>query len=437
MILTKRYSSLKRMALATVLIATSAASLAHAGNGHVTSRATPAWCGDRCDEVVLDWSTAAHRILTQAQGYADPLSATRSLAMMHLAMHDAVNAVDARYASYLPTESNRAADPVVAAASAAHGVLLALYPSEQATLDAVLAETLLDAGLGESVERGRALGSNVANAMVEARANDGANGSEPYQPGTAPGRYRFKPGAEFIFAPHWRKVTPFGLQSPSMFRSAPPPALTSGTYTKAFAEVQSKGRVDSTTRTRDETEYAAFWYEFSDIGWNRLARTVARERRQDLWRRARTFALLNVALADSYIAGWDSKLHYDFWRPTTAIPLADIDGNAATTPDATWTEFLPTPPIQDYPSTHSVLGAAAAAVLTDAFGHNVRFTLTSGSADPTAPRRSFKSFTQAASENASSRVMSGLHFRFSCDAGLQLGYRVGQHATQQLLAPLK
>jgi hypothetical protein len=142
-------------------------------------------------------------------------------------------------------------------------------------------------------------------------------------------------------------------------------------------------------------------------------------------------------MADSYIAGWDSKIHYDFWRPITAIPLADIDGNAATTPDANWTEFLPTPPIQDYPSTHSALGAAAAAVLTDAFGHHVRFSFTSSSADPTAPERNFKSFAHAAYENASSRVMAGLHFRFSCDAGLLLGHRVGHHATQQLLAPLK
>jgi len=434
--LSGRHSSMKHAALTAMLIASTAASLTHAGQGH-SPRATPAWCGDRCDEVVLDWSAAAHRILTQAQGYQDPLSATRSLAMMHLAMHDAVNAVDARYVSYLPIAADRTADPVVAAASAAHGVMLALYPSEQSTLDAVLAKTLLDAGVGDSVDRGRALGGLAASAIVDARANDGATSSEPYQPGTAPGRYRFQPGAEFIFAPHWRRVTPFGLQSPSDFRVGAPPALTSPTYTKALAEVKSKGRVDSTTRTQDESQYAAFWYEFSDIGWNRIARTVARERRQDLWRRARTFALLNVALADAYIAGWDSKIHYDFWRPITAIPLADIDGNAATTPDSSWTEFLPTPPIQDYPSTHSALGGAAAVVLTDAFGPNMRFSFTSSSADPATPERMFKSFAHAAQENASSRVMAGLHFRFSCDAGLLLGYRVGHHASRQLLAPLK
>jgi hypothetical protein len=431
----RKRSSIKRLAIAALLTA-AAVSSAQAGHSYNPSRATPDWCGQRCDEVVLDWNAAAHRIFTQANGYQDPLGATRALAMMHLAMHDAVNAVDARYQSYLPVETDRKADPVVAAASAAHGVLSAMFPAQQATLDATLAETLLDAGVGDGVARGRALGQRAASAMIQARTNDGANGSEPYQPGTAPGRYRFKPGIEFIALPHWRNVTPFGLEPPGDFRLGAPPALTSEAYTKSFAEVKSKGRVDSTTRSADETEYAAFWYEFSDIGWNRLARTVARERKQDLWRRARTFALLNVAMADSYIAGWDSKLHYDFWRPITAIPLADIDGNAATSPDAGWTEFLPTPPIQDYPSTHSALGAAAAAVLTDAFGPGVRFTLTSGSADPAAPQRSFKSFAHAAYENASSRVMAGLHFRFSCDAGLLLGNRVGKRATE-LLDPVK
>ena len=189
-------------------------------------------------------------------------------------------------------------------------------------------------------------------------------------------------------------------------------------------------------RTPDQTHYAAWWYEFSDIGWNRIARTVARDRSQDLWQRARTFALLNVAMADSYIAGWDSKMHYNLWRPVTAIRLADIDGNARTLPDAAFTPLLPTPPVQDYPSTHSALGAAAASVLAHAFGESVTFQAASSSALPANPTRRFTSFSEAARENADSRVRAGIHFRFATVAGLEMGEKVGRHAVQHTLVPL-
>ena len=137
---------------------------------------------------------------------------------------------------------------------------------------------------------------------------------------------------------------------------------SSAEYTAAFNEVQSKGAVDSTLRTTDEATYAKFWYEFSERGWNRVTNVVAKQEGLGLYATARLFALVNIALADSYIAGWDSKFHYDFWRPVTAIRAADSDGNPQTAQVAEWTSFLPTPPVQDYPSTHSVLGAAAAEV---------------------------------------------------------------------------
>ncbi|MGH6611544.1 MAG: vanadium-dependent haloperoxidase, partial [Burkholderiaceae bacterium] len=211
----------------------------------------------------------------------------------------------------------------------------------------------------------------------------------------------------------------------------------SAQYTAAFNEEKSVGGKVSAKRTIDETYYAAFWYEFSDIGWNRIARVVARDQAQDLWQRARTFALVNAVMADAYIAGWDSKFHYNLWRPVTAIQMADADGNPQTARDASFESLLVTPPVQDYPSTHSALGAAAAVVLAETFGRDdIAFTFTSTSAMPANPQRSFKSFSEAARENADSRVKAGLHFRFATTAGVTLGDDIGRFAVRNSLTPI-
>ena len=177
------------------------------------------------------------------------------------------------------------------------------------------------------------------------------------------------------------------------------------------------GKINSTVRTADQTAYAKWWYEFSDIGWNRIARIQATNHNTGLYTTARMFALLNMAMADAYIAGWDSKYYYKFWRPYTAIHAAATDGNDKTKADPNWEPLIPTPPVPDYPSGHSVLGNAAATVLTHFFGNHSPFSTTSTTAFPAGAIRSFKSFTQAADENADSRVMAGIHFRFACDAG--------------------
>jgi hypothetical protein len=401
--------------------------------------AAPAWCGERCDEAIVQWNLATFRVIHAAEGYANPMSASRSLAMVHLAMHDAVNGVQPRFAAYAGVKArNPAADPVVAAATAAHDVLAALYPAQKTQLRGELAAALLEAGNGPSVEAGRRLGAEAAAAVLAKRAGDGAGASEPYAEHSEPGRYRFVPGTAAVAAPHWRKVTPFALRSPEQFRVAPPPALASQAYAQAFDEVKAAGaRHGATQRSTEQTHLAAFWYEFSDSGWNRVARVVARERRQDLWDRARSFALLNVVMADAYIAGWDSKLHYDFWRPVTAIRMAAQDGNDRTLQDTQWAPLLPTPPVQDHPSTHSALGAAAATVLAHAFGSDaIAFQFASPTAPAERPLRAFAGFSQAAAENADSRVLAGLHFRFATDAGLELGRKVGRYAIGNMLAPL-
>ena len=381
-------------------------------------------------------------MIKAADGYRDPMAASRVLAMVHLAMHDAVNAARPRYRPYAYEphidETRAPADAAVAAAVAAHDVLAALYPKQKELVRVTLDSTLLDAGIGATVEAGKKHGAAAAAAMLARRANDGSTADEAYQPGTRPGEYQYTPGFDFLAAPHWRAVTPFTMRAPDQFRVVAPPALTSAQYTRDFNEVKATGsKAADAQRSVDQTQYAAYWYEFSDAGWNRIARSVARTKPQDLWQRARTFALLNAVMADAYIAGWDSKMHYNLWRPVTAIQQAARDGNDATSADAGWAPLLPTPPVQDYPSTHSALGAAAATVLAQSFGSDrVAFTMASPSALPEAPSRSFASFSSAAKENADSRVRAGLHFRFATTAGLQLGEQIGQQALKNTLGPV-
>ena len=434
----KRFSNSRRrtvMALAVAALFGGGFSAVHAANS--SSPEVAAWCATRCDELVIDWNATAYQVIKADENYANPMSASRSLAMMHLAMHDAVNAAQPRYASYAYTERDSAADPTVAAVTAAHDILAALYPKQAVILKTALDKSLVDAGTTAAATRGIALGKSVAAAVLKKRAADGSSANMPYQQGSKPGEYRFTQGFDFAAAPQWRSVTPFTLKGVDQFRSAPPPALTSAQYTAAFNEVKAVGGKVSSKRTADEANYGAFWYEFSDIGWNRIARVVARNQQQDLWQRARTFALVNAVMADAYIAGWDSKFHYNLWRPETAIRMAEADGNPQTTSDANFAPLLVTPPVQDYPSTHSALGAAAAVVLAETFGRDdIGFTFTSTSSVSANPQRSFRSFSEAARENADSRVKAGLHFRFATSAGLKLGEDIGSFAVRNSLAPL-
>jgi len=329
------------------------------------------------------------------------------------------------------------ADAAVAAAAAAYAVLAALYPQPPvaALIQAQLDRTLVEAGVGPEVAAGQALGRAAAAAVLAKRSNDGSTGNELYVEGTQPGQYRFTPPFNFVLAPHWRKVTPFALASAAQFRTAPPPALASEPYRRDFDEIERMGgKGTGTHRSADQTNYAAFWYEFADITWNRIARASAGRVKQNLWDRARTFALLNSALADGYIAGWDSKFFHNFWRPVTAVHLAGNDGNPNTAPNAAFDPLLTTPPVPETPSTHSVLSMAAATVLAQAYGSDrVPFSLASSTALPGNPVRSYRSFGDAARENADSRVRAGVHFRSATTAGLEMGRQIGQYASRNAL----
>ena len=419
------------IALATVAYMTPSGAAAEAPTASTVSTATSS-------VVVVDWSRIVFEAAMTDDGFVSFMG-PRNQAMMHIAMHDALNAIEPRFDQYAYFGRSHGADPIAAAAKAAHDVLVAVYPAQQATLDAELATWLATVPNGSGKTKALTLGAKAAAAIVALRQNDGTN-VEPvspnYTPGTQPGDYQFVPPYDFAFAEDLRYATPFGLKSPKQFRVPAPPALTSRTYAKSYNEVKSVGAINSTTRTTDQSNYANWWYESAEIGWARVARVTTTSEELELWRAARMFALIHMTVYDGYVAGWDSKYHWDFWRPYTAIRAGDTDGNPSTVKDTTWHSYLETPPVPDYPSTHSVLGAGAAEVLKRCFGtDHVPFSMESLTALPANPVRSFNTFTQAANENADSRVRAGIHFRFATEQGKALGRKVGTYIVQHHLQP--
>src|SRR5204862_7932311 len=224
----------------------------------------------------------------------------------------------------------------------------------------------------------------------------------------------------------------------SQFRPPPPPALDSAEYAAAFNEVKGLGRVDSTTRTAEQTQIARFWNDglgtaFAQGYWNRIAQSVAADEGLSLVSEARLFALLNIATVDAGISTWDAKYEYNLWRPVTAIRAADTDGNPDTEPDATWTPLLGTPNFPSYTSAHSTVSSAAAAVLTSLFGADYHFTV--GSEGLPGVTRPFDSFDAAAAEAGRSRVYGGIHYSFDSAIGLAVGAELADYVVAGFLRP--
>jgi hypothetical protein len=389
--------------------------------------------------VILEWNQVAYNAAVAAT-YFGPLlfHHDRGFTMMHIAQHDALNAIVPRYEQYAFTGRDRSADPIAACAQAAHDIMVNVYPDQAATFDTELATWLAKVPGGTAKTRGIALGAASAAAILAERADDGIDNAGTYTPGTGPGKYQYVPPFDFVLQPALPSVPPFALRSASQFRSGPRPALTSATYTRSFNEVKVAGVLNGSNRTQDQSEYAAFWWELSDAGWNRIARITAAQQKLGLWRTARLFALNNMALLDGYIAGWDSKQFYDFWRPYTAIRAARTDGNPHTKQDADWESYQTNVPAQEYPSTHSVLGKASSLVLAESFStDHVSFDFNSPTALPGKEVRHYSSFAFAAVENADSRVRAGIHFRFSTEEGLSMGAKIGAWVTAHELRPLR
>jgi hypothetical protein len=359
----------------------------------------------------------------------DPLNESRIFAIMHASMHDALNSIDRRYNAYQARLTAATdASPEAAVAAAAHASLMELMPARKAAFEAALAKTLAQVQDQQAAARGLQAGRQAAAINLTRRRDDGASREVKYIPGNKAGNYRptppdFPPAA---FA-QWGMIRPFVLTSAAQFRPAPPLDPKSARARAETEEVRRIGGKTSEARTAEQSEISRYWYESSPQGWNRIARVVAADRGLDEWESARLMALVNFAMADGFIGGFEAKYHYKYWRPATAVRANG---------DAEWLPDLWTPPVPDYPSTHTVLGAAAAAVLARYFGTDfVSFSMTSG-VPYAGTTRKFWSFSEAARENGASRILAGIHFTSAVQAGYEQGERIGAFTYERALRPI-
>ena len=390
---------------------------------------------------VLQWNRTLLVIVRTPGAQPATVHPTRSFAIMHAAIYDAVNAIDRTHRPYLVHLSGvpRDASQGAAAAAAAHEVLVALYPAFKTTLDAELQQSLSQIPDGNDKVEGIRIGQTVADRILAVRSNDGSSAQPiPYVFGTAPGDYQstppnFPPQPQFT---HWSRVTPFALEHANQFRPGPPPALTSDTYSDAFNQIKSLGITNSTTATADEALTGRFWNGAIQNYWNEIAQTVSVARSLTTAQNARLFALLNLSFADDVIAFYDAKYTYNFWRPVTAIRAGDSDNNPETVADPNWLpEVGKTAPDPSYPGAHAVISAAGAEMLISYFERD-RFDLNVTSEVLPGVERSFTSFSAAAEEATLSRIFGGQHFRFDLTTGQRLGRDVADFVLDNFLTPV-
>jgi len=390
---------------------------------------------------VVQWNRNLLVIVRTPGAQSPTVHPTRSFAIMHAAIYDAVNAIDRTHQPYLVRLNGvpRSASQDAAAAAAAHQVLVALYPAFKTALDAELQQSLAQIADGHDKVEGIRIGQTVADRVLALRTNDGSNAQPiPYVFGTAPGDYQptppnFPPQPQFT---HWSRVTPFALQSANQFRPNPPPALTSDSYSNAFKQIKSLGIVDSTTATSDEALTGRFWNGAIQNYWNEISQTLSLANNLTTPQSARLFALLNLSFVDDVIAFYDAKYTYNLWRPVTAIRAGDSDNNPETAADPNWLpEVGKTAPDPSYPGAHAVISAAGAEVLIAFFERDrLEFNVTS----EVLPgiERSFTSFSSAAEEATLSRIFAGQHFRFDLTAGQRLGRDVADFVLDNFLTPV-
>jgi PAP2 superfamily len=399
---------------------------------------SPAVAAEFSDSTLaIRWSQLAQdNALAMDPSNADPFPSARGWTMMYLAMHDALNAIVPRYRQYAFFGSDESAHPVAAAAQAARDVMNHIYPTRRAENDAELAFWLRELQDDKRKTAGIKLGMASAAAIIEARASDNmlVPGEYQLQNPLQPGDYRFVPPLEFVYRPAFGNSTPFGIGSAAAFLPDPPPALTSRAYARSVNETKELGRLHSTVRSEDQTNFAAWWLEFNEIQWGRIMRQLAEKRRLGLLESVRMFALANMANIDATVAIWHAKNRYDFWRPAHAIQLGDTDNNPLTEADPSWVSEHTVPPLQEYPSAHAIQCRAVARTLRSIFGtDHVSFATQSTTALPANPVRSFRRLSAASRECGESRIMAGFHYRFSVNTGASMGNRIARRIVETQL----
>ena len=372
-------------------------------------------------DVIMDWNAKADAIAIEKQVPNAPNA--RGQAMLHVAMFEAVNAIDKRYAPYrLSLVADRSASKEAAAASAAHDVLLALYPDQKSDLDATLAASLSGISETEAKSQGIELGKKAAAEIIALRANDGSNTPESYRPTTAPGVY--VPTATPIESTS-SKITPWAMSSASQFRPPPPPALTSETWTRDLNEIREIGSNASTRRTAEQTAMARFWFFTGPRTYNPIVRQVAMAKQMDVVDCARLYALTSMAGIDAFIAVFDGKYAYNLWRPVTAIRNADLTSNPATPREASWQPLGTTPMHPEYPCAHCIVASAVSTVLQQA-GSNDVAEVTLASPTAAGATRKWTRLQDYSDEVSNARIYAGFHYRFSTETGKDMGRKIGE-----------
>ena len=382
--------------------------------------------------VVTEWNQQAVTLaLLPASALTSPPQA-RVMAIVHLAVHDAVNGITEKYETYLaPGPAPNNASPEAAAIAAAHHVLKNLFQSQAASLDAFYESSLAAHGLSQN-DPGIAYGRSAAAALLDLRANDhSAQAQFDY---TAPGA-----GAPGIWVrlnnapaslPGWGNVTPFVLRSGSQFRPDHPLALDSKQYARDYNEIKQIGALSSSTRTDEQSQIALFWRASPTAIWNSALNQVLATRNLNLSAAARAFALMYLATADASIACWDAKYAYNFWRPISAIKSGDSDGNESTAADGDWAPFIATPPHPEYPSGHATNSSAMAMILESLFDDNPGVPIV---VTQTGITRQWRTFSEGVDEVIEARIYSGIHFRTSDEVGATLGRKVARFVMKHAL----
>jgi len=382
--------------------------------------------------VVIDWDEKAVSIVQPATGPL-PLLAVRNIAILHVAMFDAVNSIEPRYKPYkvrLPATPDTSKE--AAAAAAAGAVLIKLVPDAAADVQSTLTSYLASLPDGEAKSQGIKLGEAVAAKILEIREKDGGSAADAYRPRTKAGVYIPTP---ITFGWQLATMTPFALASPSQFRAKPPPPLKSAEWAMNYNEIKDLGAKNSTKRTARQTEDARFWLNVGPRAYNPLPRQIVTAKNMDVLDSARFMALFSVAAADALIAVMDAKYKYEFSRPITAIRNGDIDGNPATERNATWQPIDATPMHPEYPCAHCIVSSSASAVLEGLLGTDEipEVSLTS----PFVPgvTHHFTSLRAFGDEVANARICAGFHYRFSTVAGREMGQKIGTYVVKSVMQP--
>lgn len=431
-------------------------------------------------DAVLDWNSVLlqanvddHSGTFGAPEQGGPTRTARAFAIVHVAMFDALNCIHPTAQSYLSDRPAKGASIDAAVATAAHDTLVAMYPKQSAAFDDAYQDYLIAIPKSSARKRGIELGEYAAKKILKAREHDGSDIDVPYIPTGAPGNHDVdpvNPGQGFL-TPGWGMVTPFGLSKRFDFAVSPPPALESTEYAVAFNDVKDlggDGLGTPTLRTEEQTLIGLYWAYDGTKGlgvpprlYNQIARTIADQEGNTEAENARMFALINIAMADAGIVCWDIKYVFDFWRPILGIRRAGEHENDEIEPDPTWTPLgAPnsnreaiegannfTPPFPAYTSGHATFGAATFGVLQRFYGSDdIPFTFVSdelngvttdnmGNERPLAPR-AFLKLSDAALENARSRIYLGIHWQFDADEGVRFGYDIADDVFDNVLKPL-